>query len=97
MGGTDAVGAGIAAADDQHILAPGGDAFVLRELDAGEDTVLLRQEFECEMHPFQVTSWDIEIACLRGTGGHHYGIESLLLKGNWGGLYAVAELDAFLF
>ena len=97
MGGADAVGAGVATTNDQHILAAGGDALGLWELDAGEDAVLLRQEFEGEMHPFQITSWDIEIACLRGTGGHHYGIERLLLKGNGGGLYAVAELDAFLF
>ena len=70
MGGTDAVGAGIAAADDQHILAPGGDALGIWELDAGEDTVLLRQEFEGEVDAFQITSRNIEIAGLRGTGGH---------------------------
>ena len=61
------------------------------------DAVLLRQEFEGEVDAFQFTSRDAEVAGYRRAGGNYYRIESLLLEGNGGGLYAVAEHDAFLF
>ena len=75
MGGADAVGAGVAAADHEHVLAAGGDALGLWELDASEDTVLLRQEFECEVDAAKLASRDAEVAGNRRAGGEDDGVE----------------------
>ena len=69
MSRSDAVGARIAAADDQYILSFGGNALVLREFHASEDTVLLREQFEGEMHAFQFAARGLEIAGGGSAGG----------------------------
>ena len=73
MGGADAVGAGVAAADDEDVLVVGGDAVGLRELDAGEDAVLLGEQFEGEVDAAKLAAGDAEVAGGGCAGGEDYG------------------------
>ena len=75
MGRADAVGTGVATADDQHILVLSVDKLVFLDLLAGQHTVLLGQHLEGEIHTLEVASWDLEVACLRCSGAHHNGVE----------------------
>src|SRR5262249_55998417 len=49
-GGADAVGAGVAAADDDDVLAGGEDRLDVAERLAADAAVLLRQKKHCGMH-----------------------------------------------
>ena len=69
MGGADAVGAGVAAADYQYIFSFGSNALVLRELHAGEDAVLLGEEFEGEVYALEFATGSLEVAGHRRAGG----------------------------
>ena len=60
--GAHAVASRVAAADYKHMLSFGGDAFAGRNVGTGVDAVLLLEQFECEMHAFEVASLDIEVA-----------------------------------
>ena len=68
-----AVAAGVAATNDQHILAFGSDALVFAKLDAGENPILLRQQFEGKMHALERAAGDGEVAGGGGTGGDDHG------------------------
>ena len=76
MSGTDTVGTRITTTDDQYILALAVDQFVLRELHTGEDTVLLRKQFEGEINTLQLSSRNLQVAGCRCTGRYHIGIEA---------------------
>ena len=72
-----AVGAGVATADHEHVLALGVDELVLGELLAHEHPVLLRQHLKGEIHALQVASGYLEVAGLRRSRADHHGVELL--------------------
>lgn len=74
VGGADAVGACVAATDDEYVLSLGGDALFLRELDACEYAVLLGEEFEGEVNAPQFATRSLQIAGGGGAGGEDDGI-----------------------
>ena len=75
--GADAVGAGVAAADDDDVLAAGEDrrARVLRL--AADAAVLLRQEFHGEMDAGELAARDRQIARLLRPAREHKRVEVL--------------------
>ena len=74
----DAVGASVSAADDEHILPLCRNALLLGELHSGEHTVLLGEQFQCEVNAFEVASGDIQVASRRCSRAYHVGIELTL-------------------
>ena len=58
----DAIRAGIAAADHQHVAAGRHDAFAVRHLLAGDATVLLRQEFHGVMDAGELAARHRQVA-----------------------------------
>ncbi len=73
VAGTEAIGAGIAAADDDDVFA-GGQNLVGYGI-AFAHLVLLRQELHGEVDALQVAAGDIEVARLLGAAGQQDGIE----------------------
>ena len=96
MSRTDTVGTCITTTDNQDILALAVDQFILRELHAGKDSVLLREEFEGEINTLQFSSWNLQVAGCRSTRRYHVGIKALWQLGDIY-LLIVFELDALLF
>ena len=96
MSRTDTVGTCITTTDNQDILALAVDQFILRELHACKDSVLLREEFEGEINTLQFSSWNLQVAGCRSTRRYHVGIKALWQLGDIY-LLIVFELDAFLF
>ena len=90
MGGADAVAARVAAADDQHVLAAGGDALFRVERLSGQYAVLLRQHLHGEVDAREVASGDGEVACLRRAGADGVGVEAF---GQAGEVYLAAGLE----
>ena len=72
----DAIGTGIAAADDDHVLV--GRHQLALELVARVDLVLLRQEIHREMHALELAPRHRQIARLLGAAGHDHRIEVFL-------------------
>ena len=70
--GAEAVGAGIAAADDHDVLAGGGDP---RHLVAFAVTILLREVVHREVHALELAARNIQIARLAGAAGEQHRIE----------------------
>ena len=69
MSGAYTVTSSITATDDQHVLAFGGDALVDRKLHACQHPVLLREQFEGEMHSLQFASRHFQVTgCWRASG-----------------------------
>ena len=68
MSGADAVGARIAAANDEHILTFGCNVFILSELHTSQHTILLRKHLEGEMNTFEFAAWSLKIT-RRGSAG----------------------------
>jgi hypothetical protein len=60
VAGAHAVAAGVAAADDDHVLAVG--AQLALELVAGVDLVLLRQELHREVHAVELAARHRQVA-----------------------------------
>ena len=73
VGRAEAIGAGIAAADDDDVLAGGKD--LVGDAIAFADLVLLRQELHREVDAFQLAAGDVEIARLLGAAGQQDGVE----------------------
>ena len=101
VGGADAVAAGIAAADHDHVLVRGGQRATWRGTQlvvAGIALVLLGQEFHRQPHAGQFGAGNFELARFLGPAGEHDRVE-ILLQGGKGDidpdLGAGAELDAF--
>ena len=73
MAGAEAIGAGIAAADDDDAFAGGqnlvGDGIAFAHL------VLLRQKLHGEVDALQFAAGDVEIARLLGAAGQQDGVE----------------------
>ena len=74
---TNAVGASITTTNHQYIFAFGSDALVLGELDASEDAVLLREQFEGEVYTFQFAARSFEISGGGSASRDDNGIELL--------------------
>src|SRR5687767_1452137 len=70
--GADTVRAGVAAADDHHVLVRGPQ--VLHVLVARHALVLQRQEVHGEVHAVKLASGDRQVARLLGAAGQHDGV-----------------------
>ena len=73
--GAQAVGAGVAAADDDHAFA-GGENFdggIQRVAVAA--LVLLRQKFHGVVNSLQLAAWNFQVARMLRSAGQHDGIE----------------------
>ena len=94
----DAVGAGVAAADDDDVLAAGQDRFDVVGRLAADAPVLLRQKFHGEMDALEIAAGHRQIARLFGAAGQHNGvviIEQLLYLDIDADIGAVMEHHAF--
>src|ERR1035438_3176427 len=93
-----AIGAGVAAADDDHALAGGQDGLGFRHRVAFVAAVLLRQKLHGEVNAPQVAAGHVEVARMFGAAGEQDGIELLAQILHWdiaAHLGAGLELDAF--
>ena len=75
VGGADAVGARVAATNDEDVLAVGGDALILCKLHACQHTVLLRQQLEGQVNAFELAARNIQIAGCGRAGGKDDGVK----------------------
>ena len=66
MTGTEAIGAGVAAADDDYALAGGEDGFGFRHDVAFAAAVLLREEIHGEVDAREFAAGDAEVARVFG-------------------------------
>src|SRR5665213_3284040 len=73
VGRADAVGPGVATADDDHVLAGRGQLRL--HAIAGDDTVLLRQEIHREMNARELAALHAQVARLLGAAGQCDGVE----------------------
>lgn len=77
VGRAYAVAAGVAAANHEHILAPGAHRLVFVELHSGQHSVLLGQHVEREIYAAQFAPRHLEVAGGRRAGGYHVGVEAV--------------------
>jgi len=80
-----AVGAGVAAADHDDVLALSGDgALGSRPLlaVAGVALILLGQEIHRKMDTAELAPWNLEVARRLGPAGHRHGVELLEQRGH---------------
>ena len=75
VAGAEAIGAGVAAADDDHVLAGGEDRLRPGTRIALVAPVLLRQELHREMNALQLAAGDVQIARLLGAAREQDGVE----------------------
>ena len=75
VAGADAVAAGVATADHNHMLAIGTQ--LIAEGVAGVDLVLLRQELHRKVDAIELATGHGQVAALLGTGGQHNRIKIL--------------------
>ena len=75
VGGAQAVGAGVAAADDDDPLARGGDDLILRNLVAFAAAVLLGEVFDGEMDASELAPRHRQVAGGSGAAAQHDGLE----------------------
>ena len=71
----EAVGAGIATAQYDHALALGADALIVRNMLAGVQAVLLRQEIHREVHAVQIAAGDGQVSRDGAAAGQHNRVE----------------------
>src|SRR6266545_4635697 len=93
VGGAEAVGAGVASADDDDALVPGGDEVALRHHVALGAMILERQVVHGEMDAVEIPARDGQVARPLGAPGEDDGVELLAepLHGQ-----ALAHVDAGL-
>ena len=94
-----AVGAGIAAADDDHALAGSGDELILGDLVPFATAVLLGQEVDGEVNARQVAARHLKIAGRPGAAAQHNRVElpaQIRNRKVHTDVHAGAEHDAFL-
>ena len=100
MDGPQAVGPGVASADDDRALSRGGDELVVGDGVPRGSLVLEGEVFHGKMDPLQLAARDGQVAGLRGPARQNHGAEFLpqLFDGNVGPNVAVGpENDAALF
>ena len=96
--GADAVGAGVAAADDDDVLAGSEDGLVGGRRFAGHTAVLLRQELHGEMDALELAAGHRQVVRLFGAAGEHDGVmlgDELVDRKVDADIGAVMEDDAF--
>ena len=96
--GADAVRAGIAAANDDDVLALGEDWFGGGRLFAADAAVLLRQEVHGEMDALEFTAGHRQVARLFRAAGQHHRVmvlDQLFGRDIDADMGAVMEGDAF--
>ena len=76
VGGAEAVGAGVAAADDDDVLARGGDELLVGDLVALAATVLQRQVLHREMDARQLAARHRQVARQRRAASEDDRVES---------------------
>ena len=72
--GADAVGAGVAAADDDDVLAVGEDRLAAIGGFAADAAVLLRQVIHGEVDALELAAGHRQVAALFGAAGEHHGV-----------------------
>src|SRR6266545_848632 len=72
--GPDAVGAGIAAADDDHVFARGGNEVAV-SVSVQQAPGVRREEIHGEMNSFELAAFDGQIAGFRRAGAENNGVE----------------------
>ena len=75
MGGAQTVGSGVAAAQDNHPFAFGGDVFLRVYLLAGQQFVLLGEVVHCQVDAVQLTARHRQIPGLGGAAGEAYSVK----------------------
>ena len=98
MGGAEAVGAGVAAADDHDALAFGGDHVGRRHVVARQPPVLLRQVLDREVDAGELAAGNLQIPRPGRAAAEHDRIELPPQAGDRqvdADLDAGPELDAF--
>ena len=73
--GAQAVGARIAAAEDDHALALRSDGLLLVVTAAGDATVLLRQVLHCQVNALEIAARHGQLAGRARADGETYGVE----------------------
>ena len=78
--GADAVRAGVAAADHDHVLVLGGEVLAVLEIGIEQTLGVAREEIHREMNTLEVTTGIAagRVKRFGRTGGHQHGIEILL-------------------
>ena len=71
----DAVGAGVAAADDDHVLALGGDVLAVGMAAVEQALGVGVQELHGEVNALEIAALDGQIARLGGAAAQHDGVE----------------------
>ena len=94
MGGAYAVGTGVPATDDEHVLVPAANQVLTRNLAAIEDTVLLGEQLQSEINALQFPARDVQVAGLRGAGANHHRVEILQQSRSFGALRESGSIDA---
>src|SRR5690606_12629556 len=74
----DAVGACIAAADDNDILVLGRNVIAVLEVGIEQALGVGLEEFHCQMNTLQLAIFDRQVAAVGSAGGQHYRIVFLL-------------------
>lgn len=99
VGGAYTVAAGIAAADDKHMLVTRTDAVSFGDFLSGIDAVLLLEEFKGKVHALEIAAFDFEVTGYFAAYRHTYRIvvfEKLFGSDVLTGINACFKLDAFL-
>src|SRR5215203_5660676 len=99
VGVAEAVRARVAAAEDDDVLASGGDRDLHVGREACDPPVLLHQVVHREMDAAEIAAWHVEVSSLQGADGEDDGVELALevLRGRvLADVGAGAELDPFL-
>jgi hypothetical protein len=78
VGVTEAVRARVAAAEDDDVLAGGGDLDLRVGREACHPPVLLHQVIHREMDAAELAARYVEVASLQGTDGQDYCVELIL-------------------
>src|SRR5207247_1110720 len=73
--GPQAVGAGVAAANDDDVLVRGRDELIVGDLISLTAAILCCQVFHGEMDALQLTAWNGQIARNGGPAGENDGVE----------------------
>ena len=73
--GADAVGAGVAAADHDHVLVFRRDVSAVGEIGVEQAAGVPSQKIHREMHAFEIAPGDRQIARNGGPGGQQHGVE----------------------
>ncbi len=78
MGVAEAVGARVAAAQDDHVLVSGGDLDLGLRREPGDPPVLLHEVVHRRVDAAELAARHVEVAALQGADGEYDGVELAL-------------------